>query len=78
MLLSCGFNRPIAGLLLSDIPQIIKCVSLHSALLVIKAELDEIIKGLDDAGVLKAVQRWPQLFKPLFVHQTVQLKAGML
>lgn len=78
MLLSCGFNRPIARLELCDVPQLVECVTLHSTLLIVKAELDDIILGLSDAGVLQALRRSPDLFKPLFVHDENKiLTAGM-
>lgn len=76
LLLACGFNRPISTLFLRDIPQLIECVSLHSTLLIVKAELDEIMKGLRDAGVLEVIQQSPSLFEPLFVYQAKPLMAG--
>lgn len=76
MLMSCGFNKPLVKLVLSDIPAIESCVVLHSTLISVKAELDDIVKGLDDAGVLGAIRESPFLFRPLFVYQDVPLKAG--
>ena len=68
ILMSCGFNRPTAKLDLCDVPQLIECVTLHSTLLIVKAELDDITKGLSDAGVLEVLHKSPDVFKPLFVH----------
>lgn len=76
--MACGFNRPISTLLPRDVPQLIECVTLHSTLLIVKAELDDIIKGLGDAGVLQVVQGSPNLFEPLFVDQAKPLTAGNL
>ena len=77
MLMSCGFNRPTANLVLRDVPQLVECVTLHSTLLIVKAELDDIIKGLDDAGVLEALQESANLFKPLFVYEDNHLTQGI-
>lgn len=77
-LLACGFNRPPATLTLRDVPQLIECVTLHSTLLIVKAELDEILKGLKDAGVLEVLHQSPGLFKPLFVYQDKSLAAGTI
>ena len=38
--------------------------------------MDEIIKGLADAGVLEMLQMYPDLFRPLFVHSQDPLTAG--
>jgi hypothetical protein len=78
ILSSCGFNRPTAKLELRDVPQLIECVTLHSTLLIVKAELDDIIAGLSDAGVIEALRRSPNLFKSLFVHEDKFLTAGMM
>ena len=74
LLLACAFNRPI---ILRDIPQLVECVGLHSTLLVVKAELDEIMKGLSDAGVLEVIQQSPSSFELLSVYLATPLTAGM-
>ena len=68
MLVSCGFTRPIAKLTHRDVSQLIECVSLHSTILIVKAELDHIIKGLEDASVLKTLRCSPNLFRRLFMN----------
>lgn len=76
VLISCGFNKPIPLLTPRDVPQLIECVSLHSTILVVKAELDHIIQGLEDVGVLKTLQASPHLFRSLFVYEPEVLTAG--
>ncbi len=76
VLVSCGFNRPIPLLTHRDVPQLIECVSLHSTILVIKAELDHVMQGLEDVGVLSTLQASPHLFRPLFIHDPQPLTAG--
>ena len=49
---------------------------LQSSLVAIKAELDDVIVGLADAGVLNAIRNYPQLFECLFVYQYDPLTAG--
>jgi hypothetical protein len=68
MLLSCGFTKPFATLTLKDIPSIIESVTLHTTILKVKAELDDMVKGLDDAGVLEMLRKHPDFFRPLFVY----------
>ena len=42
-----------------------------------KAELDDIIKGLDDSVVLEKLRAFPDLFRPLFVYDDKErLTAG--
>ena len=72
---SCGFRKPIATLTHNDIPLIVECVALHTTIYQRKAELDQIIKGLQDAGVLDIIRKCPDLFRPLFVKGTTSLTA---
>ena len=76
LLESCGFRKPIATLTHRDVPLLIESVVLHVTLYHRKAELDEMIKGLQDAGVLDAIRNYPALFKPLFVKTTSPLSTG--
>jgi len=65
LLVTCGYTRPIPQLSYRDVPHLIECVTLHSTILVVKAELDDLIKGLEDAGVLQTMRSLPKLFKYL-------------
>ena len=49
---------------------------LQSSQVAIKAELDDVIVGLADAGVLNAIRDHSELFKRLFVNQNDPLTAG--
>ena len=77
-LLTCGFRKPIALLTRSDIPEIIECVVMHTCIYERKAELDEMILGLEDAGVLEMMHTYPSYFQPLFVEGSCKLCAGLL
>ena len=52
-------------------------VALHTAVYQRKAELDQIVKGLEDASVLDMIRRCPDIFRPLFVKSTASLSAGV-
>ena len=75
-LVDCGFNKPISKLTRDDVPHLLQSVALHSVILKVKAELDQFISGLDKAGVLTFIQKFPSLFQPMFVASHKQLDAG--
>lgn len=74
---SCGYRKPIATLTHKDVPLLIESVALHTTVYQRKAELDQIVKGLEDAGVLDMIRRCPDIFRPLFVKSTASLSAGV-
>ena len=76
ILIKCGYHKPIQLLTCKDVKGLVAAVSLHSVILVVKGELDELIKGFSEAGVLDAMQAHLDLFKPLFVKPQKVLKAG--
>lgn len=76
ILLECGLTKPLATLKMEDIPQIVKSASLHSTILRIKSELDQFISGLESAGLLPAIRKYPDLFSPMFEYQGATLTAG--
>ena len=56
-----------------------KSTALHATLLKVKAELDQFMTGLQEAGVLHAIQAYPNHFRPLFVADAVKpMTAGEL
>ena len=76
VLLECGYTKPLATLKIADIPQLIKNTVLHSTILKIKSELDQFVAGIEAAGVLSAIRKYPHLFSPLFVSSGSALTAG--
>lgn len=77
LLISCGITKPLATLTHRDIPQLIEAIALHSTVLAVKAELDQLILGLQDSGVLQCLQLYPDLFRPVFVYASKpSLSAG--
>jgi hypothetical protein len=76
-LIDCGYTRALTQLSVDDIPNIVKSTALHSTLLKVKAEMDQFMTGLQEAGVLHAIQAYPSLFRPLFVADAVKpMSAG--
>lgn len=65
-LLACGITLPLNSVLTyQDVPQLVESLALP--VLAVKAELDELMLGLQDAGVLHCIQLYPELFRPVFV-----------
>jgi hypothetical protein len=69
VIISCGFTKPVSAICVEDVPHLVKCVSLHATILVIKAELDQLVEGLAVTGVLEMMRRHPQLCRKLFVPE---------
>ncbi len=52
---------------------------LHSTILKVKAELDQFVAGLNEAGTLSAIKMYPGMFERLFVaSQTPSVTAGVV
>ena len=76
LLVSCGFTKPLATLTKRDVPRLMEAVSLHTTVLVVKGELDQLILGLEDSGVLHALRTYSDMLRPLFVYEYSPLSAG--
>ena len=76
ILVECGYTKPLCTLKLNDVSQLIKNATLHSAILKIKSELDQFVDGIDEAGVLDSIRKYPDLFRPLFVSSGTTLSSG--
>ena len=75
-LVECGFTKPLVKLTISDVPHLIQSVALHTIILMVKAELDQFISGLEESGVLTYIRQFPSLFRPMFVASLTELNAG--
>ena len=51
-------------------------IGLHFSILRCKAELDQLKNGLENLGVLNAIEAFPELMKVFFVLNTKKLTAG--
>jgi hypothetical protein len=77
-----GFALPITKVGIQDIPIIVRAVTLHSTLMPIKSELDQLTQGLEICGILPLIRKYPRLMKQLFVYDaddklTVELMVAM-
>ena len=77
-----GFSLPITKVSIQDIPVIVRAVTLHSTLMPIKSELDQLIQGLEICGILPLIRKYPRVMKQLFVYNpddkiTVELMVAM-
>ena len=62
----CGFRKPIYTLTHTE------SLVMHTCIYERKAELDQIILGLKDAGVLEMIRQHPTFFQPLFLKSTTK------
>lgn len=67
LLIDCGFTKPITQITAKDVQEVVDTISVHCTILKIKAELDQIRCGLEEAEMLESIEKWPELFKPFFV-----------
>lgn len=65
-LIDCGYAKPLRDCVLDDKTEMLECVILHFTHFRIRAELDQLKEGLTKVGVLPAIRRCPNLWKPLF------------
>ena len=63
-----GFSLPITKVTIEDIPTIVRAVTLHSTLMPIKSELDQLTKGLEICGILPLIRKYPHVMKELFMY----------
>ena len=72
-----GFSLPITEVTIQDIPTIVRTVTLHSTVMPIKSELDQLTKGLEICGILPLIRKYPRVMKELFMYdadkKTVEL-----
>ena len=77
VLVDCGFTKPIAQLTVQVIPQLVKSTALHMTILRVKAEIDQFMDRINDAGTLHAIQKYPDFVCPMFVaSQANNVTAG--
>ena len=62
---------------MKDKERVIKSIKLHHVILICKAELDQLISGLQAFGLLAEIQHNPHIFEPLFIYsKRSSLSAG--
>ena len=73
----CGISQPIGTIKLSHRNEIINGLALHSFLRV-KAELDQILSGLNAYSITELLGKHPYIARQLFVHYRIPLSADKL
>ena len=74
--LDAGFCKPLNSLKLNDKEEFIHAICLHHTILKTKAELDQMIEGLKNVGVLDYIQKYPILMEPFFTSNEKNISAG--
>ena len=64
------------GVCSSNKALVVQGIGLHYSILRCKAELDQLMNGLETLAVLNAIQTFPELMKVFFVLNTKKLTAG--
>ena len=70
MRFNIGLGQPSSSLHLSDLSTIVEMFSTHYSLLNVKAELDQMVEGLESMGVLPLIRSNPNKLYDLFVAGT--------
>ena len=63
----CGICQPISTITINHRDEIVNALAMHS-IFSVKAELDQMISGLNDYGVGKLAQDNAEVLRQLFVH----------
>ena len=72
-----GYTRPIHSVKLDSKEAIVRAISLHYCVFCIKAELDQVIEGVEYTGLLQYIRRFPLAFEGLLTSKDVRaLTAG--
>ena len=64
--LDARFSKPLNSLKLNDKEEFIHAICLHHTIIKTKAELDQMIEGLKNVGVLDYIQKYLILMEPFF------------
>ena len=64
----CGVSQPVTSIKCSSREKIVSAIAMHYCVVRVKAELDQIVTGLDVLKIGDLVQANPQKMRELFVH----------
>ena len=74
-----GVAQPCHAMSLADRDTIVQSLATHYTIIQGKAELDQIVEGLDTLHVLELIRSNPRAMRPLFVHaESVPLTADVM
>jgi hypothetical protein len=72
-LLDAGYTKPISQITDDKKGEATKTLSLHHCILSVRTELDDICDGLSVAGILGAIQTYPDLFRKCLWQERLSL-----
>ena len=73
----CGISQLPASIAAKDQTAIVSAIALHYTILVVKAELDQLVQGLETLGILSLLRNHPTSARPLLTHSDARpLTAG--
>lgn len=61
-------SKSVTAIELSDRHDIVNAFAMHYSIISVKAELDQMVKGLEMYGIYELIQANKQLMRQLFVH----------
>ena len=65
-----GFSVPINKVERQHVQSIVRAVTIHTTLIPIKSELDQIAQGLEICDILSLMKKHPNKFKELFLYSS--------
>ena len=74
----CGVTKPSVAYHITDKPKILHLFCLHFLILQRKAEIDQLMEGLNDLGFLQFLKRHPDAARALLVSGSQKLTAASL
>lgn len=74
--MATGYRKPVCNISLNDCSGIISALLNYHLLAKVKAELDQFKEGLNTFGFIDIVASNPNIWKPYFVFNLIQLTPG--
>ncbi|XP_064390717.1 apoptosis-resistant E3 ubiquitin protein ligase 1-like [Halichondria panicea] len=72
-IVNAGYSKPLFTSTQADKVEIVKTLKLYYTLLESLAEINQLKEGLQVNGVGEAIVKYPELMRPLFVHNNTQV-----
>lgn len=72
-----GFTKPFTTLSLSDKSDIVRSLIMHQTIFKCKAEIDQFMEGLHQAGVLDTIRMYPATLSSFYTNNIAKLTSGI-
>ena len=77
-MLETGYRKPFDLFVLEDKEEIVNVIATYHTIVKVKAIIDQFMCGLQCLSSMhEAIKYYPDLMKPLFVHDNKQLSSGL-